>query len=310
MPRSVPFATFADEVLSLYAAPMRRQATRAKIAQVLAELSQICGKTGDLTPAAVSQWLAVHPDRSVATHRSLLSSLRAAYRYGAHRGWIANPFDFRPLAKWLPADELAAVAPFRRHRTCDEIRRILRQSDCEVDTWKRRRLRAAVYCWAYTGAGKTEILGLRACDLDIARGVLTIQSHPRRRLKCAARAARLPIVSSLGPVLREWASECGSDWLFPHTELSGPWFHGRPGYRPLDQVKALGHRAGVEGLTILAFRHSFATMAEGCGVGELGLQRLLRHARPQTQLFYRHEELEQLRRAAELIRYDDGASTR
>jgi integrase len=95
----------------------------------------------------------------------------------------------------------------------------------------------------------------------------------------------------------------GCEFLFPHSYRTGPWFSGRPGHRPLDEVKSLGERAGVDGLTILAFRHTVATLAEGWGISELMLQRLLRHARRATQRSYRHADLNQMHAAAGLIQY-------
>jgi integrase len=299
----VSFAQFSAEVLTLYDPPVRRKSTRAKVRQVLAELGAQCVSTADLTPAAVSRWLSAHPERRAATHRGLLSTLRAACGYGAFQDYLVSPFAFRRLAQWLPADELVELEPFRRHRSAAEVAALLDQADAEASSWKGRRMRALVYCYAFTGAGKTEVLGLRVADVDLAAGIISVRSHPIRRLKTGARAARLPIAAPLAAVLESWMPETGSEWLFPHCELSGPWFHGRPGYRPLDQVKALGRRAGVDDLTILSLRHTIGTLAEGWGIGELMLQRLLRHSRAATQKHYRHEDLDQLRRAAGQITY-------
>jgi hypothetical protein len=84
------------------------------------------------------------------------------------------------------------------------------------------------------------------------------------------------------------------EWLFPHAYQTGPWLWGRPGHRPLDEVKQLGERAGVAGLTILA---------EDWGIGELMLQRILRHSTPRTQKHYRHHDAELLHRAAAKVRF-------
>ena len=184
------------------------------------------------------------------------------------------------MSEWLPADELDDAEEFRRHRSADEIRRVLEMADTEAPAggWRARRLRAAVYLWAFTGAGKAEVLGLRTADVDLPDRVVSIRSHSARRLKTRSRAARMPLVPPVVERLAGWIPETGCEWLFPHSYRTGPWFHGRPGHRPLDEVKALGARAGVPGLTILSFRHTVGTLAEGWGIGELMLQRLLRHA--------------------------------
>jgi integrase len=301
----VPFEVFAAEVLKLYRAPMRRPGTRSKTAQVLNEFGRLCKSTADLTPLAVSDWLAEAPQRAAATSESLLRHLSAACSYGATRGYLVSPFAFRPISAWLPADELEEGDEFRAHRSAAEIRRVLDQADTEAQAgaWAQLRIRAAVYTWAYTGAGKCEVLGLRLKDIDLERRVITVRSHQRRRLKTGARADRLPIAWPLAEVLAGWLPHTGCEWVFPHKLRSGPWFWGRPGHRPLCQVKALGKRAGVENLTILAFRHTVGTLSEDWGIGEQMLQRILRHSNRKTQRHYRHEDVDLMHKAAERIQY-------
>ncbi len=301
----IPFSQFTTEVLKLYLPPMRRRTTYDKTHQVLKELGRFCQSTADLTPIAVADWMSHGPHRAAATWDGLLRHVAAACSYGASLGYLTSPFDFRPVSQWLPLDEVEEGEEFQRHRSGAEIRAVLAQADLEAQggLWEALRLRAAVYAWAFTGAGKTEILGLRTADVDLDARVLKIRSHSRRRLKTGARAARLPIAWPLAEALAGWLPHTGCQWLFPHKYLTGPWLQGRPGHRPLDRVRSLGERAGVPGLTILAFRHSFGTLSEGWGIGENMLQQLLRHANRRTQRRYRHEDLDQLRRAAELIQY-------
>jgi integrase len=302
---AVAWPRFTAEVLSLYAPPMRRPATRRKVGQVLREFTPVCRTTRDLTPPAIAAWLSGHEHRAAATHRSLLAALRAACTYGVARGYMADPFAFRKVRLWLPEDELEPEEPFRRHRRPEEIRRVLDLADREAASgeWDTLRLRALVYALAYTGAGKLELLGLRHHDVDFFRDVITIRSHPQRRLKRRARAAQLPIAPPLSVVLAGWMPQTGCEWVFPHKLRTGYWHHCRAGKKPLDEVRALGERAGVAGLTLLDFRHTVGTLSEGWGIGELALQRILRHARRQTQDHYRHEDLELLRRAAAKIQY-------
>jgi integrase len=158
---------------------------------------------------------------------------------------------------------------------------------------------------AFTGARAREILGLSAADCDLASGLIHIRPNDRRPLETRASRRQLPIPGPLLPVLAGWIGrdDRPSDWLFPHGDLTGPWLSGTVESRALGHVRALGERAGVPGLTLLCFRHSFATAAESWGLGELALQRLLGHGRPQTQRTYRHADPEQLRGAAELVRF-------
>jgi integrase len=303
----VPWSRFAAEALSLYAPPMRRPATQRKLRQVLAEFSGHCDSSSDLTPAAIAAWMgATTHRRGPRTQLALLRTLKPLCTYGETAGYLNDPFRFRKPRAWFASGQLEPPEKaFPRHRSAKEIRAVLELADREAaeGRWEARRLHAAIYSWCFTGARKTEILGLRAADIDLGHQLMRIEPNIRRPLKTASSAATLPIPPALADVLSDWLPNCESDWLFPHRYRSGPWLYGPHGAKAIDQVKALGRRAGVDGLTILSFRHSFATCAEAWGFGELMLQRLLRHAHPQTQQSYRHRDLDQLRLAAELIRY-------
>lgn len=301
----VAWSQFQSEVLALYQEPHRRSGTLAKMSQVMREVGAICPTTAELDPVSIARWLAAHPGRAAWTRRTLLSALRAACAWMHWKGYGPNPFGFRSLSGWIPADELQEAASLARHRTEAEIRSVLDQADAEASggDWNALRLRAAVYCWAYTGAGSSEILGLRVIDVDLPGRMISVRSHPGRRLKTGARAARLPIAEPLAVVLEAWLSLAASEWLLPGATRRNYWHGGAPGYRPVDRVRQLGERAGVPGLTILAFRHSFGTLAEGWGIGELMLQRLLRHSRPTTQRAYRHHDSELLRKAIDKVKF-------
>ena len=310
MPELRPLAWrhFAAEVLSLYAPPIRRPATYRKTAQVVREFGKVCRTSADVSPAAIAAWIARYPARGDATRLALLRTFRPVCTYGASQGYLVDPFAFRKPRHWLPSSAIIQSRDvFPRHRTAAEIALVLAQADFEAQAgrWQALRLRAAVYAWCFTGARKNEILGARTADVDLAAGMLSIVPNPRRPLKTAASSARLPIPGPLAAVLAAWLPLCGSDWLMPSRYRRTPWLHGPRGNKALDQVAQLGERAGVPGLTILALRHSFGTLSESWGIGELMLQRLLRHSNPRTQLAYRHEDLYQMRIAASRIRYDN-----
>jgi integrase len=309
--RPIPFTQFQHEVLRLWRPPMRRPGTRSKVAQVLREFAPSCPTTDRLDELAIADWIAGHPGRAPAYVEGLLRHLSAVCTYGAHprRRYLWDPFDFRPVSSWLPADELL-TEPFKRHHSAEEVRRVLATADSEAlaGPWPARRLRAVVYTLAFTGAHKAEVLGLRLADIDLTRSTIAFRSHPKRRLKRAARAAVLPIARPLAEVLAGYLPEVREryprgEFAFPHHFGTGPWMHGRPGHRPLDCIRALGARAGVPGLTIVAFRHTVGTLSESWGIGELALQRILRHARRTTQDHYRHPDLALMREAIERIRF-------
>lgn len=310
--RPVPWPVFTDEVLRLYQPPMRRRTTREKTRQVLREFGRLCATTGELSELVIADWLAIHRHRAPSSVEGLLRHLSAVCTYGAHprRRYLWDPFEDRPVSSWIPGDELDQAEPFKRHRSAAEIRRVLAQADLEAlgGPWRAQRLRAVAWSLAYTGAHKSEVLGLRIADLDLVHGTVAFRSHGRRRLKTRSRAATLPIAGELLDVLAGWLPRLletfpRTEWLFPHAYGTGPWLSGRPGHSPLDVVRQLGERAGVAGLTIDAFRHTLATHAEDWGISELALMRILRHARRTTQLHYRHPDLDLMRGAIARITY-------
>ncbi len=77
-------------------------------------------------------------------------------------------------------------------------------------------------------------------------------------LKTEGSQAPFGLPDKLLAVLREWEKEKTCTWVFPNTK-GKPWKTGAPGYRPFDQLKALGERAGVKGANWKRFRHSLST---------------------------------------------------
>jgi integrase len=306
MIQSVDHAQFARSVLDLYQVPIRRKATRAKIRQALEEFAAICPDTAALTPGAVARWLAAHPGRTPRTAYSLLRAMRTAVRAGIALGLVpSDPFAFRSPRAWFPAGALEDPTR-RRHHGAEAIARVLRRADAEAyaGPWRAWRLRAAVYGVAYTGCRAREVLGALAADYDRESGLFWVRPNARRPLKTAASHAPLPACPALAAVLDDWVDRIGgSPWLIPGRRRSGPWLGGAPGYRPVDQLRKLGERAGVEGLTFLSLRHSFATLSESWGLGEAMIQRLLRHSRPQTQRAYRHADLDAMREAVSRVHF-------
>ncbi len=303
MPKSHAWGEFASEVLALYRPPMRRVATYRKMEQVLREFSAICRRPADLTPSSVAAWITAHPGRRPATVQSYLRSLRAACTYGIGAGYLQrSPFAFRGPRPWVDWDVEELPPPVH---SAAEIARVLALADQEAQTgdWRAARLRAVIYAFAFTGARRRELMGLAVADVHLDQGVIEIRTNGRRSLKTQASAAAIPIPSPLAAVLAIWLPISGSAWLFPGVRRRGPWLEGPVGAKALDQVKALGLRAGVPGLTIASFRHTFASLAESWGIGELALQRQLRHTRIRTQLVYRHPLPEVLRDVAAKIHF-------
>jgi integrase len=306
------YAIFADAVRALYRPPIRRKSTFAKVDQVLREFAPLCATTEAIGVLSIASWIALHAPRAPLTRLSLLRAFRSACRAGVALGLLeADPFAFRGPRQWFAAGALAPPER-KRHHAASDIGRVLALADreCELAAelshpveWRARRLRALAYLAAYTGARRNELLGARVADVDPRSRLLWLRPNAARPLKTASSAAPLPIADPAALVLARWVVRCDSEWLFPGSRRRTPWLGGLPGYRPGDCLKALGERAGVEGFTFQSLRHSWATLAEGWGLGELEVQRILRHARPQTQLHYRHPDLDQMRAAVDRIRF-------
>ena len=306
---ALPFSQFADEICETYRAASGR-ATVAKMRQVLDEFSELCPSTADLNLHAISRWLQ-GPQcrrRGVMTRRSLLSSLRAACTLGAADGRLQNPFLTWNIDRWLPEPDPEDLDRPWLCRSGPEISRVLRRASCEAAGPDKRALRRAlrtqalVFLLAYTGCRAKEALGSLTADIDLDAGVFHIRPNQWRKLKTRASRRDLPLHPELVKVLRAYLPTCGR-FLLGQKSGRGPWTGGGPGYRPLDVVQQLGERVAVEGLTLLSFRHTFASMAEERGISELQLMHWLGHSRPTTQRWYRRRKPNFLAGTLEAINY-------
>lgn len=309
--RPVPFSQFASEIREIYGSA-GQPATRAKMRQVLDEFEPLCASTADINLLAISRWLSSSGccRRAVMTRRSLLSTFRAACALGASQSYLVNPFDTWSLDRWLPAPDPEDLDRPWLCRSGAEISRVRLRAACEARgatgraRWRARRTWALVELAVWTGARAREILGAQTRDVDLAAGVFRIRTNPVRKLKTRTSRRELPLHPELVKCLSDYLPGCGI-WLIPQSCGRGPWFHGTTGYKPHEVVQQLGERVAVEGLTLESFRHTFATLAEDWGFGELQLQRWLGHTRPQTQRTYRHRRVAMplLAQAVEWIRY-------
>lgn len=301
---TISMKRFEEELLNVY--QRSRKATYRKIRQMLTELKAVEGvkRTSDIKPDTISKWLDAHEKgRCPGTLLSHLKTLRTIFRYAESADYLRrDPFRWRAPEVWLK-DELDAYEPADRHISALAAMRVCAQADHEAldGGWRHSRLRALVYLLTYTGMRKNEALGLKVADLDFVERQVWIRPNERRKLKTKKSKAPLGLARDLVKVLKPWAQQTGCDWLFPGVRKLGPWMDGANGYRALDEVAALGERAGVSGLTILSFRHTVATVAENSGFDQLELQRLLRHTNTQMQQAYRHADAENLRRSSDKL---------
>ncbi len=307
---AVAIEEFERELLEIHAAKEHAPSTLRQIRQVLREMREVgVTTTVGLTSSAIARWKRAHPDRSPVTTASHLRCLRAICARANKQGLLAvNPFDVDPIGEWVRADDRTARPPRSWSITPEQVRLVLGRADSEAQDgpWAARRLRAYLWTLLMLGARPGEIQRLEVRDVDTGQRTLTIRAKevpvrgkPDRwwRPKTVGSAATLPLGNRLADVLAGWIPETGCRWLFPGLKREGPWTTGGPGVRPLDQVRALGDRAGVA-LWQKSGRKTVGTIAKGAGLTGLERQGLFRHADEATGDLYDERSVEALRGAA------------
>ena len=282
MPMS--WAEFQRRVATIYAGPAHAPRTARKMHQVL-DLVRIHTRIlmiDQLDTELAAGFVARRSETvSAATVRGDLAYLSAAATIAVEEGWLARAPRFkrvrpRPTRPTLP--KVHAIA---------QVGAVLELLRSRSETWAGARLHALAAVAAYTGLRRDEILWLKCEDVDLATGLLHVVE--RRRLKTEASAAAVPIPPELGAILATWLPRCGSEWLFPGIRKRGPWTGGANGMRPCERIREAGRECGVEGLTLLSLRHTFATHARRqWGLSALELADVLRHTSPATQRWYVH----------------------
>lgn len=302
---------FREELLELYSPPCRARNTWFSLRHVLDELERLGVRhPRELTPGLVARF-AARPHLAAPTIQGQLGYLRRVCSYAVHVGHLKrSPFEWR--GEWLVSRGSAPGRAAVRHYPAEAVGRLLELAAVEASggSWEAGRLEAVVWLFAYTGLRRSEGLCLRREDLDVNGRVVYVRGNVRRSLKTAASAQPVPLPEALAAVLERWERRCGCEWLFPGRRLKGPWIGGPQGSRPIDQLHALGVRAGIERLTFQGLRHSWATHAEQLwGLSDPLIQRVLRHTTVRTSRdWYRHPDALNLRAAVASIEYPRGAA--
>ena len=199
-----------------------------------------------------------------------------------------------------------------KHLALREVQRLLDRLDREAterelfDTdrkaWRARRRRVLIVLILYTGLRAGEALRLQIDDVDFDASLAWVTERETPTKTAAARDF-VPIPKVCMVTLRGWCEDLAGQFVFPQIRRDRPWLNGGPGYKPVDEVRAVGQRAGIEGVTLLRLRHTWATHAESLwGLSEPAIQRILRHTNPRTQRHYRHADAENL---VSLLRHHD-----
>jgi len=270
--------------------------------------------TAELTPVLVARFIEARPpDQSRRTLQAILVVLRGVCNQAVINGYLrVSPFALRRVSQWLgrigpPAE--------KKHYSRDQIRRVLTlmaqdvQETAGWSQWRARRLYVLTATVAYTGLRASEALFLHATDVKLEARFIALTDRGRaggRRLKTEGSEQPVPIPDALVPILQDWLPHrldapvdfsipLDCPWLFPTLNRRSNWTSGPPGTKPVQRLQDVARRAGVEGLTFLALRHSWATHAEYHGSGPALIQRVLRHTSERTaELWYRHADLPNL----------------
>ena len=298
----IPFERFRVEFLRLYEPPLRAKATCRGMRHMLNVVAEVLGPdatTADFTPDFVARLIATRPpELAPITVKSLLVNVKVACNFALQMGYIQrSPFQFRK--QWVRVGETKAGTFHSR----EEIARVLDLMARDVTRkegwaqWRARRLQALAATVAYTGMRRMEATYLKVADVLLPERMILIVSRPNNRLKTQRSAQPVPIPDALYPILASWLPFADSEWAFPNVYRTAPWTGGSHGFKPLDRLKRLGKRAGVEGFTFQSLRHSWATHAEYWGLSDTMIQRVLRHTSLKTQQHYRHADAQNMRDA-------------
>lgn len=247
-------------------------------------------RTGELTPETAESYVAVLrrsglSPASVARKRAALSAF-CRYLVGENL-LTANPFlsvegGTRPERR-LPH----VLQP-------DEIARLLAAPD--RGSARGRRDAALLELMYGSGLRVSEVIGLRAGDVDFARGLVRVRGKGgKERLVPVGAPALAALEGHLSPPYPPPARKrAGEGYLFPARGGRGPMGRGLV-WRI---VKTHAARAGLSHAPSPHWlRHSFATHLLDGGADVRAIQEMLGHARIATTQVYTHVATDRLRAA-------------
>lgn len=146
----------------------------------------------------------------------------------------------------------------------------------------------AVRLLLFTGCRLNEILKLRWNDVDIERGLLTLQDSKTGARPVWLNAAALAVLEELSRIRMGDYVVAGDRPDMPRADLSRPW-------------RQVVKHAGLEGVTLHTLRHTHASVGVGAGIGLPLVGALLGHKVASTTARYAHVAADPARRASETI---------
>jgi integrase len=315
----MPWAQFTASVMELYKPSIRSKHTARGMRDALDYMPPLGVRdTSHLTIGLIARWVeSCSPELSANTVRARLRAIRVYCNLAVKQGWLKiSPFDVRPMAAWVRPGPRRS----KKHHSRAEIKHVLDEMARQAreftgwDGWHAKRLYFLTSLLAHTGLRAGEAYHLHVEDLDLDHAFLSVVSRAENRLKTYASAAVIPLAPPMIPIAREWLKhrmsvppgfphdpECV--WLVPTADRRHPWTSGYPGSKPRDRMAIVGRQCGIDGFNPLSLRHSFATHLMGAGCGPSQLRRILRHSNNDTQEYYLHDDLDDLRDAVSGIEF-------
>jgi integrase len=151
---------------------------------------------------------------------------------------------------------------------------------------------AAIRLLLFTGCRRSEILNLKWSEVDFERGMLNLTDSKTGRKSVILNAPALAILSELsrlGPYVI-----AGPDPDAPRPDITKQWYRIR-------ELAGLDGGDGKPPFRLHDFRHSFASVGVGSGMGLPIIGKLLGHSQAATTHRYAHLDADPLRRAVDTI---------
>ena len=243
----------------------------------------------ELTTNLIRKWVVQmkHDDLSGATIRRHVYALKSFWTF-------LLDFDY------VTHDPTRRVSTPKRKRRLpsylneDELRQLMDAAGQHRVDYCRRRNRAIIATFAFTGVRRGELLGLRVTEVDLIDRTVRIEDGKGGKTRI------LPLLDQACEAVQEWLEvrrDNDHDYLFTTT-------HGNRIHASRLQIiwKGILERSGIAkpGVTMHTLRHTFATLLLRSGRCDLvSLQKLLGHSRLDTTAIYLHVGPQQLREAVD-----------
>jgi len=240
-----------------------------------------------VTTALIRSWVVAmkHADLSGATIRRHVYALKSFWTF-------LLDFDY------VTHDPTRRVSTPKRKKRLptylneDELRQLLAAAAEHRMDYCRRRNRAIIATFAFTGARRGELLSLHIPDVDLTDQTVRIEDGKGGKTRI------LPLLDGACEALQDWLDvrrDNGHDYVFTTT-------HGNRIHASRLQIiwRDILERSGIAKphVTMHTLRHTFATLLLRSGRCDLAsLQKLLGHSRLDTTAIYLHVGPQQLRAA-------------